>query len=459
RCQDFLGSSTYPAWGVTKPWDDEHPGDGRIEKHTALLNEVWENISMRFDYLRCSNRPGAPVWAAEFQGGPVSTRFQKGRVPDAADIRRWMLSAVASGTTAISFWVTRVEIMSSEANGFGLLDSVGDDTPRFAEAARVGTALINHADLFAQSTTPTPTVGIFIDENLFNFMTSIKEGGENLTYSVRGWYRLLWDAGIPVDFVCSSTLDERPLADYHAIIMPLPLAHSEETAGKLAEYVNGGGNLICEAAPGRLDEHGFCRRGELSPTLAALFGVQHKGFQLVREPGDAKRWSPRERTWGEYRNATMLTGVGPLAGGELRANLYLETYTLAGGEACLRAGEDIAGVTRAVGAGHAWLIGSYIGHGGTAHRDKVSRALVLNLLKQCSITPAHPGKFLLRKRITKSKEAWLFTNPKAEMMTEKVSVAGFSKVTDLFGEQMSIYNDSVSLAIESLDVRVLILER
>jgi len=70
------------------------------------------------------------VWAAEFQGGPVSTGFQKGRVPSAGDIRRWMLAAVSSGVTAISFWVTRAEIMASEQNGFSLLDSTGDRTER-----------------------------------------------------------------------------------------------------------------------------------------------------------------------------------------------------------------------------------------------------------------------------------------------------------------------------------------
>ena len=80
-----------------------------------------------------------------------------------------------------------------------------------------------------------------------------------------------------------------------------------------------GGNLISEAAPGRANEYGFCNRGELSPAMASLFGVQQTGFNMVREPDGAERWSRPERTWGDYLEATMLEGAGPLAGHRLRA--------------------------------------------------------------------------------------------------------------------------------------------
>ena len=56
--------------------------------------------------------------------------FQKGRVPSASDMRRWMLTAMSSGVSTISFWVTRAEIMAQENNGFSLLDSKGDSTER-----------------------------------------------------------------------------------------------------------------------------------------------------------------------------------------------------------------------------------------------------------------------------------------------------------------------------------------
>lgn len=115
RCQDFLGSSCYPAWSSVHAWDDGFSADGQHhDRHAALLAELWSNVALPFDYIRCCNRRGAPVWAAEFQGGPVCTAFHQGRIPTPADIHRWMLTAVGSGVTGICFWVTRAEIHSAE---------------------------------------------------------------------------------------------------------------------------------------------------------------------------------------------------------------------------------------------------------------------------------------------------------------------------------------------------------
>ena len=217
RFQDFLGSSCYPAWFSTHGWDDG--GTGPFSREYALACEV-SSVAYAFDHIRSANpgkgrAGGAPVWAAEFQGGPVSTGFHKGRVPSAADIRRWMLTAVSSGVTAISFWVTRAEIMAAEQNGFSLLDSAGDNTPRFDEAGRIGCALNAHADLFAQSTMQPAKVGILVNEANYQLCTHLTQGGGNLAYSTRGWWRLLWESNIPVDLL-SADHDLDQLSAYGA---------------------------------------------------------------------------------------------------------------------------------------------------------------------------------------------------------------------------------------------------
>ena len=460
RCQDFLGSSTYPAWGPIQPWDDAYPGGrGRIDRYEALLAEMWNGCALLYDYIRSCNRAGSPVWAAEFQGGPVSTCLHKGRVPSPADIRRWMLTAIGAGVTAISFWVTRAEIMAAEVNGFGLLDSAGDTTPRYEEAARVGRALNRHADVFAQPTWGGADVAILINEEAYQFCSTLADGHEHLPYSVRGWHRLLWEASIPVDFLEASDLEEQGRR-YKVLILPFPLSLSEEVASRLLRYVEQGGCLISEASPGRMDEHGLCNRGELSPTMAALFDVQHESLTMVREPGEGERWSQPERTWGEYLEPALLQGEGPLAGLALRANAYIETYA-PGPEAspCLRYGDRVAGVVRAAGQGRAWLLGTYAGHSGTAYRSPGVADLVRGLLAQCGVRPNHHGKLLLRRRVTAGKEAWLFTNPSERGVTEDISVAGWAHVEDLLGEPLQREGDNVRLIVPGLDVRVLVLER
>ena len=460
RSQDFLGSSCYPAWGCGQGWDDGQPtGGAPFDRHFALHTEMWDAMALRFDYIRCANPAGAPVWAAEFQGGPVSTGFHKGRVPSADDIRRWMLTAVGAGVTAISFWVTRAEIMAPECNGFSLLDSVGDDTPRLQEASRVGQALARHADLFAQPTRRQADVAILVNEWNFQLSTSLAQGGGNLGYSLRGWYRLLWDLGIPVDFLEAGQLKEEHSARYKAMILPFPLSMSESVAADLRRYVTGGGCLISEAAPGRISDHCQCNRGELSPTMAELFGVAQESFTMVREPNGGMRWSPQERTYGEYVDATVLTGEGILQGHQLRANVYLETFTCRGGEPILRSGPAVAGVIRNAGKGQAVLLGTYVGHNGTAYRDERTHAAVAALLERCGVESQKAGRLLLRKRQGEGQEAWLLTNTTPQDVTETLDVSGWASVEDLLDETISRQGNQLTLTVKSLDVRVLILKK
>lgn len=457
RGQDFLGSSCYPAWGrVVFGWDDGSTPP--LDCHTALLTEIWDPIAYRFDHIRSANGPGKPLWAAEFQGGPVCTEFHKGRVPTPDDIRRWLLTAVGSGVTALSFWVTRAEIMAAETNGFSLLDSAGDTTPRLAEAGLIGRALQRYPDLFGRPTLAPANIAILVNEQAHQLCGPLGAGG-HLAYSTRGWYHLLWEAGIAVDLMESALAAPGDLARYRTLVLPFPLVLSEAVAAKLAAYVEAGGHLVSEAAPGRINEYGFCPRGELSPLMATLCGVRQTAFTMVREPDGGARWSPPERTWGEYLDALTLDGAGPLAGHRLRANVYLQTFEPLDAEPILRAGDQIAGVRRQAGRGWAWLLGTYVGHGATAYRDPAGRAALLALLAACGVTPAHHGRLLLRKRVTAPREAWLFTNPAAEPVMENVSVRGWSRVCDLLDAPLERTADKVPVRVEPLDVRVLIVER
>jgi hypothetical protein len=244
------------------------------------------------------------------------------------------------------------------------------------------------------------------------------------------------------------------------LILPFPLSLSAEVAAKLARYVKAGGHLISEAAPGRIDENASCPRGEMAPVLAALFGVRQAAFTMVREPEGGARWSPAERTWGEYLDPAVLTGVGPLADCGLRSNVYLQTFAVDGGTPILTYGKAVAGVTRKIGKGQAWLLGTYVGHCGTAYRNAESQACVLRILEQCGVRSDAVGKLLRRRRVTAGKEAWILTNPHAEAVMEKVDVSGFTRITDLLtGNALKPKNGKVTVTVAGLDVAVLIVER
>jgi beta-galactosidase len=460
RCQDWLGSSCYPAWGPIHAWDDARPAEGeRFDAHDSLLSEVWDSVALRFDYLRSCNGPGRPVWAAEFQGGPVDTGLHRGRVPSAADMRRWMLTAVGSGVSGISFWVTRAEIAAAETNGFSLLDSEGESSERYEEASRIGEALGRRPELFGQPTLEPARAAILVDDANWQLCRAMEGASEHLAYSLRGWHRLLWELGVPVDFVEASALFQQAAPQHRLMVLPFPLSISDRLVEGLEGYVRGGGTLASEACIGRLTEHAYANRGELAPAARALFGVRHRGLVMVREPGAGARWMPRERMWGEYREAALLVGTGPLAGGAVRANLYVETLECTSSGVALTYEGEPAGSVRTVGAGHALLIGTLVGHSGTAYRLPQTTGFVRKLLSLAGVEPAHSGELLVRRRARGREVALVVTNPTREPVTETVAVGPCSAARDLFGAEIEIVEGGVSLAVDSLDVRVVVVER
>ncbi|NQT93795.1 MAG: hypothetical protein HQ559_13630, partial [Lentisphaerae bacterium] len=119
----------------------------------------------------------------------------------------------------------------------------------------------------------------------------------------------------------------------------------------------------------------------------------------------------------------------------------------------------VAGTVRKAGKGRAWLIGTFVGHSGTAYRDDETRACVLNLLRICGVEPECCGSLLLRKRVLPDSEAWLFTNPTPDPVTEDIDISGWNTVTDLLDEPVSSDGDRVRLCVAPLDVRVLIVRK
>jgi beta-galactosidase len=458
RAQDFMGTSHYPAWGSHHAWDDKTTAPEN-ERAEALRLEQLGGIAINTDYLRSSLPGGAAVWAAEMQAGPVAIDFHKGRTPDPGDIRRWMLGSVAGGSTSIVFWVTRAEIMASENNGFSLLDSEGDTTPRFEEAARIGRWLGKYPSLFAKPTLEPAEIGLLVDEQNYQFCNSLANLKEHLNYDLRGWYGALWQLGFPVDFVSTDMLSQSSTANYRVLILPFSPALSAATIEALTTYVKKGGHLICEAAPGRIDERGLSVRGEMPPALEQLFGVTQRSFQLVHEPQNEFRWSPKPRTWGEYQKATSLQSLPPLPPLQIAANFYLQTFTLHDASALLTDGTSPAASVRQVGQGSATLLGTYLGHGTFAHKREDHTRFIQMLLTTRGVTAHRSGDITWRRRIAGNEEAWIFSNLSDKRATLTIDLGCFKSLDCLDGLALSGAGSTRELTLEAMDYGVLRLTR
>ena len=141
------------------------------------------------------------------------------------------------------------------------------------------------------------------------------------------------------------------------------------------------------------------------------------------------------------------------------ANVYLQTYECSGSKPILTYKDKVAGTVNSHGNGKAWLFGTFIGHNGTAYRNKSTTQLVKKLMKECNVFPEHEGELMIRKRITDGKEAWVITNPTDHMVTEKLHLGKeWAHASDLFDNELKIDNKTIELSIESLDVSVIILQ-
>lgn len=440
RAGDFFGTSNYPRWNNGHPWDD-----AVRSKAEALRNEIWEEMMLCTDLARSNNGRDRALWGAEFQGGPISTSLHYGRKPTPQDLRLWILAGLACGMTGISFWNHRVERFWKEANGFGLLDPIGDSSERMQAASRIGAAIQRHGAFFSQAQPPRAQVALLVNEDLYHFFEACNgDVIHHYRYNMRGWYARLSRLGIPVDFLDAEEVAAGDLAHYRAAILTMPLSLDGGYFAHLRSFAEAGGTLIAEACPGRWDKYGWTTLTQLVDGGEELFGARHAELALVEEPGRPWRWLPEARHFGEFDPETMLLGSGQFAGMEVRASFYLQTLHPTTAEPLLTRDQDIAAVVNRAGAGRAVLIGTFLGFGALAYRhaDGDSDRVLEGLLATAGVIPDRCGALLRRRRVLDNREAWFFINLRAERVTASVDVSGFSTVTDLLGDCLMERRDS-----------------
>jgi len=457
RAGDFFGCSYYPAWGSVPPWDDGY--GRRTEKGVSAPYEIWNYIQLHTDYCRSAVGLERTFWAAEFQGGPVSTHLHKGRTPGAEDVRRWMLAVLAAGANGISFWNHRCERFWAECNGFGLLDPRGESTERIEEAARIARAVNEDAELFALGKPPKAQAAMLVSDELFHFCQATGNAAcEHLQHAIRGNYARLWRMGVWVDFLDEDEVAAGALEGYRAAILPFPIALDGEYFARLSEYVKNGGTLVVEACPGRFDKFGFCPRAQMVAGGEELFGARHKDVRIVREPNGETRWTPEERTFGEFAPPTVLEGTGEFAGVELRAAFYLQTFEPRSARPILLAGADVAGTINEFGKGRAILLGTFAGHSALSHVPAGPDGFGERLAETAGLEPDRCGALLRRRRLLGDRQAWFLINAGPEHVEETIDLEGMELVRDLLGDAVvRRSNSEVTVKVGAANVSCLVL--
>jgi hypothetical protein len=184
-----------------------------------------------------------------------------------------------------------------------------------------------------------------------------------------------------------------------------------------------------------------------------LFGARHESVAIVREPDGAARWTPHERTFGEFAPATLLEGEA----GQLRASFYLQTLTPVTGTPLLYAGARVAATHNVVGAGAAVLLGTFAGLSATAHINAGADELFLQLLASTGVQPDSYDGLQCRRRVYGQQEALFLINGTSELRIARIPLDGSRQMHDLLGTAITAYGDDfVSVQVPAANIVCLV---
>ena len=155
---------------------------------------------------------------------------------------------------------------------------------------------------------------------------------------------------------------------------------------------------------------------------------------------------------------TYLEGTGEFKGFKTLANYYLQTFECKGGTPVFKAGEDVAACENSVGKGRIWLLGTFIGHNGTAYFTPSILELCDKFMQLSGVAPQKIGNLLVQKRISGKKEAWIITNPTQDDVSESIDISNMKNPEVVIGDQWEIKNNMAKIKVKSLDIIVLVFE-
>lgn len=320
---------------------------------------------------------GKPFWISELQGGcglGLMDGIRRPPTPSPEEVWVWNWMGLAHGMDGLMYWQWRSERLGTEAPGFGLLNVAGEPTARAAVAARMAGILGEHEALFLNAKPPVKQVAIIQDP--YSMAHNFAAEGDNSFYtqSCMGYYRALWEAGIPVDFLHSEReIDAGQFANAKLLVLPLPQAMKQQTAERLKQFVADGGVLWADACPAHYDQLGRC--SEIVPGwgLDEVFGAREQDVYveetLIAMDTDACEmlgWSKARRVQGY---------------------LYAETLLPTDGHVVGHWHGQPAIVCKRYGKGLAILNGTYFGIGLSKNFNQPTADLLLDVVRQCGIRP------------------------------------------------------------------------
>ena len=273
-----------------------------------------------------------------------------------------LLVFLAGGARGVLYLRWRSLLDGPLFGAFGLYSNDGTPNERSAEAAKIAhwANSAKTSALFAAKPRKAG-VGIVVYDQAQEFNRIIAQAGAQKFYARCQWgaYRMFFDARIPVDFVHFDDIGE-----YDTLYFAYPIQLDAADAVKLADWVRGGGRLVCEGLPGYFGDGGHVGAAQPNNGLDAVFGVKEMSVEFMPDIGERIRFNVA-CGGGGAAGCPYIKEVQDVPGG-----LFRQSYTITGAEALgaytdadADSDNEAAIAYNRYGDGQAMLIGTYPSEG------------------------------------------------------------------------------------------------
>ena len=163
------------------------------------------------------------------------------------DVKRYVFSGLAANLKGFIFWQYRPETLGREAPAWGLTFPDGSETPWLRAFADVNAVLQkNAAFLLDAAPQPAEVAILYCPENqVFGWAATGNE--KNVTDSVLGMHKAMYEANYNVDFVEPREIEQGVPEKYRVLIIPFPYWLSAKLCSAIETWVKAGGLLLGES--------------------------------------------------------------------------------------------------------------------------------------------------------------------------------------------------------------------
>lgn len=365
RSRDEFGVWTgMDAWRIADTADvigmDLYPGRNEHFKREP------EYVSLFLDLAwSIAKHRGKQLWLPEMEGGPIDGWFLgPSHATDGEDVVRFTVEGLAHGGKEISYHPWR-DHTDMPIHWGAPADMNGEPTEIAERIAELAAVIEQHRDLLAAAQPLAADVAILWDRTTAMHLSGVDQTQFYLD-AIRGAYKALWSAQVPVEFVTPREVAEGKLSGYRVVLLPFAISMSQETGARIADWVAGGGLLVGTAKCPQVDERGWWYGTIPGAGLADVFGV-------------TQRWIEKSEDTSISLAADAIPGW---TGGTVEGSWHIATVEL--GEGATAVGHFADGrpavVVNDVGSGRAVYVATHVDHACAITANSSAAALLRTIV-------------------------------------------------------------------------------